>query len=330
MKKVLCLTLVLTSIFYLSACSLYSNDKNKSLDGWFDGVKSEADADIMGVYISILFKSEDASLNMFKVFHDRINKKYPDAGKNILDVLVIYKSRVYFIVHKGFTRGKHGKWILSVASVDTNGNDFKAIDIGEFGFDLDTSSGYTYSKYNNYEYQEFRQAYVKEKYNEPRSGILSQYYDGAIYVKDIDHTVMVDLETSQVVNCVNSDESVFENRYEVIQNDNEFVVKDKFTLEEKTFNINTVINTACDGKIAELKDKKRWSGESYLENFDYCVCSYVDGNLYFTFSLMNYHGDYKPIVFKYDFENNRLLYLFVGPKKPDCPNGNSYLIPIVE
>jgi len=245
---------------------------------------------------------------------------------NLLESLALYKGRLYFLMRKNYTDYKTMNlqiWSVNISNPDQT---LEKYDLGEFG----VRNGDRESEYNRYCTTHVKMIYHL-MFNHTKGKIESAYSTGSIYVRDTSHIVRFDLETLQISDCDESASSLFESPYVLSENDGKYTITNSSSGEQRDFYLNDIINNSCGGALAQLKDKKIMfdDSSSYLDNFDYFIWGYINGELYFTFSVLNYWGETVPVNFKYDFENNKFYFLFAGRKGDTLIARNSYLIPYI-
>ena len=301
MNRIILLFIILFSAFLMSC------DADKTLTGWFDGIESEAIVDVVGIDGNKIYNSSDSYI--FDVRQYCISKGIEN---RLLEVLVVYNEKVYFITKDEKTTPT-GTLNLQICSVDLEGNNFESFDIGEFGVENAKSD----EKTNIYSQSWYR---FKEVFP-PRSAenIMSEYSDGYIYIKDVNKIKRFNLKDSNLEVCDNSFSKIFESRYlmkYIKKTDTvEVLFTDTSTGETKTITTEFVLNNMiCGEKIQELSSLKDYDGHSYLDGFCYNTWRCIDDHIYFNFTVYNYYGDSIPITVKYDFENDKFYYLFVGHK----------------
>lgn len=286
-----------------SVCFSAISPINKTLYKMFERMDEESFADVAFFQWDALYSRErKEGLSLLSL----IDQKSSEENEHFIKMSVVYKDNVYFLTAH-FLFPEFYKIFLYSFSTEK----LEKTEIGVFSLSSEEFTSDTFG------------------------GIVSEYCDGAIYVKDINHTVKYDMESRKTEEVKGNDEKIFNKRYEICCSDETLSIKDKKTEEIRTFNKYDILNSSAAGRrILELENEKTMYGKRYLDEFCNCISAEQNGFIYFVFTVLNYEGVNVPVIYKYCYENNKFYFLFSVDNRPlDCYGevfDDAKIIPLVK
>lgn len=308
MKRIICfILLVCNLVFFTSCASSCSLFHAYDIPEQVKSLYAEAEIDVAVVDYDRLSLNYD---NIVFFNFDEVAERYKGIGV-FLEYLAIYKGRVFFISAK---KG-NDEATLCIGSVKMDGSDLRIKEVGKFGLEnpniLLSPNPYNSNHYIFKVYRNLGNSGREQIDNRP----LAQFINGYIYVLGNGRMIKFDPNSYEYTECEEWDTSIFDGPYKIeyVYPDSNFTVIDTSTGISKSFDLMKAIEKTCDGKLVSLMNDKRSNGSSFFKVFTSSYISYMEGNLYFTFELLNDYGNEIPMTFKYDFESNELYFLFAGP-----------------
>ena len=243
--------------------------------------------------------------------------------ENFEDLCVYYDSKLYG-VSRGSSIDSESEMYIKI--FDTETRTYEEINIGKFGDENHESVAarhlsFPYSEFHNEHYLHPEWSETDEHLNEYyKYSTASTYYNGGIYVKDVNHTVRYDVLENKIIENPSDASLAFTLNYTFLVSDdgNSVTICEVATGTKKVVTLESILNTASP-EIKQFVEKWKGNDTGYDDGrtstekvFKEFEMREIDGALYVTIKIYNDFGFSLPIIFRYDFDNDYFKFCVAG------------------